>query len=328
MTQALVWLDDAAEFVAEENERYTLADKSGAVLLALNSGPDAAGVVWLAEEPEGWVAPEVDLPSDPKADGHGSFTGEGTYAERVLTVTGSAEAPTLLAARQARQRLVAALTSTVRDGGALLWTHLDDAPAKSLWVELRGAPLARQDGRWVDYSFVLVAGDPIKHGPAAAYGPVRLLTSAAEPGRSYTGGSTAATRGRSYTGGTTANPGAAARSYTGGQLALVVAQVANEGTEPAHAVYVVTGPIPRPVVQLGNGEYVALDLDLGALDTAVVDTDLGTVEVNGVNRYDAFGTGSTLPLIPPGGVEVRLLSATGGSSPAAGLTITTAPRWT
>lgn len=328
MTQALVWADDAAEFLTEAPERYTLADESGTVLLALNDGADAAGVAWLAEEPEGWIAPEVDLPSDPKADGHGSFTGESTYNERVLTVAGSAEAPTLAAARQARQRLVAALTSTVRDGGSLLWTHLDDAPAKSLWVELRGAPLVRQDGRWIDYSFVLVAADPLKHGPAATYGPVRLITSATEPGRSYTDGSTAATRGRSYTGGTTANPGGAARSYAGGQLSLVVAHVDNAGTEPAHAVYSITGPIARPVVQLGTGEFVALALDLGAHDTAVVDTDLGTVEVNGVNRYDAFASGSTLPLIPHGGVEVRLLSATGDTSPAAGLTITTAPRWT
>lgn len=320
------WQDDRADYTAEAPERYTIANEAGEVLLAFNADADAAGVMWVAEEPEGWAAPEVDLPSDAKGDGHGSFTGEQTYDERVLTVNGSAEAPTLAAARQARQRLVSVLTSTVRTGGALLWTHLDDEPAKSLWVELRGAPKVRQDGRWVDYSFVIVAGDPLKHGPTATAGPVRLLTSAAEPGRSYTGGTTAATRGRSYDAGATA--ATRARSYLGGQLALVVAQVPNGGDEPAHAVYTITGPIPQPIVQLGNGEFVALLLDLGAGDRAVVDTDLGTVEVNGVNRYDAFGPGSTFPLVPPGGVEVRLLSAAGGTSPAAGLTITTAPRWT
>jgi hypothetical protein len=327
MTQALVWADDRAEFLAETDERYQLAGADGTVLLTFNDTADEHGVMWVADEPEGWVAPEVDLPSDAKGDGHGSFTGEATYDERVLTVTGSAEAPTLLAARQARQRLVNALTSTVRDGGELLWTHLDDAPAKSLRVELRGQPKARQDGRWIDYSFVIVAGDPIKAGPEATYGPVRLLSSAAEPGRSYTGGADAATRGRSYPSG--ADAATRARSYTGGQIAQTVALVVNEGTEPAHVVYVINGPVPRPVIQLGHGEFAALDLDLGAADEAVVDTDAGTVEVNGVNRYEAFVAGSTFPMIPPGGTtEVRLLSTAGGTDPAAGLTITTAPRWT
>lgn len=321
MTQALVWSDDRAELLTEVDERYTLADEAGTVLLTFNVEADTAGVVWVADEPDGWAAPEVDLPSDAKGDGHGSFTGEQTYEERVLTVNGSAEAPSLPVARRARQRLVSALTTTVRDGGSLLWTHLDDNPAKSLWVELRGQPKVRQDGRWIDYSFILVAGDPLKHGPTSTYGPVRLLSAAGEPARSYTAGArsytlgaTAATRGRAYTGGATS--------------AATVAQVANVGDEPAHALYTITGPVPRPIVQLGSGEFAALTLDLAALDVAIIDTDLGIVEVNGVNRYDAFGTGSTFPLIPTGGVEVRLLSGTGGTDQAAGLLIATAPRWT
>lgn len=326
MTQALRWNDDRAEFIAEVDERYALATEAGELLLAFNTTADDAGVMWVADEPEGWAAPAVDLPSDPKGDGHGSFTGEQTYQERVLTVAGSAEAPTPQAARRARQRLVSALTTTVRDGGSLLWTHLDDEPAKSLWVELRGQPLVRQDGRWVDYSFVLVAADPLKHGTPVTVGPVRLPSSSSEPGRTYTVGTTAATRGRTYTRGATA--ATRGRVYSGGQLALVMARVDNIGDEPGHAVYTIQGPIPRPVVQLGNGEFTALTLDLGPLDEAIIDTDLGIVEVNGVNRYDAFGTGSTFPLIPPGGVEVRLLSAAGGTSPDASLTVTTAPRWT
>jgi hypothetical protein len=327
MTQALVWADDRAELLTEVDERYTLADEAGTVLVVFNVTADSAGVAWAADEPDGWAAPEVDLPSDPKGDGHGSLLGEQTYEERVLTVNGSAEAPTLLAARQARQRLVSALTTTVRGGGALLWTHLDDAPPKSLWVELRGQPKVRQDGRWVDYSFILVAGDPLKHGPESTYGPVRLIGTAGEPTRTYTTGADAATRARVYTLG--ADAVTRARSYTGGTGAAgTVAQVANIGDEPAHAVYTINGPAPRPIVLLGNGEFAALALDLGALDTAIIDTDLGIVEVNGVNRYDAFDTGSTFPMIPAGGVEVRLLSATAGADPAAGLLITTAPRWT
>jgi len=108
---------------------------------------------------------------------------------------------------------------------------------------------------------------------------------------------------------------------------LYVMTVPNVGDVAAHAVYTVTGPVPQPVIRLGTGEFIALTADLGVLDTWTVDTAAGISAVNGVNRYDAFGAGSTFPLIPEGGTEVRLRSLSGGSDPAAGLLVTTAPHW-
>jgi hypothetical protein len=106
-----------------------------------------------------------------------------------------------------------------------------------------------------------------------------------------------------------------------------VAFVPNAGDEAAHATYRISGPAPQPIVQVSTGEYAHLRLDLGAADTATIDTADGTVTVNGVNRYDAWGPGSTFPLIPPGGAEVRLRSYTGGADPAAALLIDSAPAW-
>lgn len=106
-----------------------------------------------------------------------------------------------------------------------------------------------------------------------------------------------------------------------------VALVANAGDEDSHAVYAVTGPVPHPTIALGTGEFVQLLADLSATDTWTVDTAAGSFTVNGVNRYDAWGPGSTFPLIPPGGTELRLRSAAGGSDPAAGLTATTTSSW-
>lgn len=316
MSGTLVWSDNRAGLITEADQRYRLTGPDGTALITFGEA-DSSNVAWLAEEPEGWAAPSVDLPMDDKQDGHGSYSGEQSYEARVLTITGSAVAPDLAAAASARRRLVNALTSTVRAGGELLWTHLDDDPAKSLWVHLNGKPLVAQDGRWLDYSFVLIADYPIKHGDPVTYGPVRLRSTEHEPGRSYTAGV------RSYTAGV--------RSYVSDELTTdTVARIppTGEGGETAHALYTITGPVPSPVVKLSTGEYVALRLDLDALDVAVIDTDLGTVAVNGVNRYDAFGAGSTFPMIPPEGTEVRLLSGTGGTSQAASLTVTTAPAWT
>lgn len=319
----LIYADDRVDLTEETPQRYVLATEAGVPLLTFGR-VDEHGVAWLAEEPGGWDAPEVDLPLDRKPDGHGAYPGEQTYEDRPLAVQGSAEAPSIAEAHRARRRLLAALTSTVRDGGYLLWTHLDDEPAKSLYVQLDGKPNVAIDGRWIDYAFVLVASDPIKVGGWNTYGPVRLPSTASEPGRSYIAGTrtydlgaTAETRGRSYPG--------------GGNAAATVVHVPNLGEEPAPATFTITGPVPHPRITVeapGGTEFVALGFDLGALDVAVIDSDLGIVEVNGVNRYDAFGAGSTFPLIPPGGAEVRLRSATGGTDQAAGLVVGTAPRWT
>jgi hypothetical protein len=310
----LLYADDRAYLTEETPQRYVLADATGAPLITFGAVDDA-GVMWLAVEPPEWAAPAVDLPLDDKQDGHGVYPGEQTYEGRPLSVQGSAEAPSIAEAHRARKRLVRALTSTVRDGGFLLWTHLDDDPAKSLWVQLTGQPNVAVDGRWIDFAFVVVAPDPLKHGAWQAYGPVRLEASASEAGRSYTAGE------RSYVAGL--------RSYPATAGVATVVLVPNDGDEDAVAIFTITGPVPQPIIRVGDGEFVALGFDLGPLDVAVIDSDLGTVEVNGVNRYDAFLAGSTFPRIPPnGGAEVRLRSATGGTDQAAGLTIETAPRWT
>lgn len=310
----LLYADDRADLTTEAEQRYVLATGDGVPLITFGAVDDA-GVMWLADEPPEWSSPTIDLPLDRKQDGHGAYPGEQTYEERPLSVQGSAEAPTIAEAHRARKRLISAVTSTVRTGGYLLWTHLDDDPAKSLYVQLNGRPNVSVDGRWIDFAFVLVASDPVKFGESAVYGPVRLVSAAAEPGRTYTAGD------RTYNAGLRTYPG-------GASLAATVVRVPNDGEEPAPAIFTITGPVPRPMIRVGDREFVDLRFDLGALDVAVVDSDLGTVEVNGVNRYDAFGAGSTFPTIPPGGVEVRLRSGTGGTDQAAGLTIETAPRWT
>ncbi len=313
----ILHVDDRAYLVEHEQQRYSLGDPADP-LLVLNA-VDGEGVSWVAEEPAGWDAPSVDLPIDRRQDGHGGIPGEPTYEERVLTVTGSAEAPDLRAALRARQRLLTAWSTAVRSGEEVLYSHVDEEPARSLWVLPTGRPrIEVSDGRWVDFSFVLVAGDPIKRGQEATYGPIRLVGTEPTNGRSYDAS------GRSY--------GAGGRRYSAGVVSstagATVAVVANAGDEDADASYRITGPVPRPVIQLATGERFALLLDLAALDEAVVDTESGTVYVNGTNRSDAIAPGSSFPLIPPGGVEVRLLSSAGATDPAAALYVTTAPRWT
>jgi hypothetical protein len=303
----LIYADDRATYTQDHDERYALGDPANP-LLTLNAVDDES-CIWVAEEPEGWAFPTVETPIDRRQDGHGGYAGEPTYNPRTLSFEGSVSAPTRQALRGAHRRLVDALLGSAP--AYVRYTHLDDDGAPGLWTLPTGTPKWRAtDDRYAEWAFLLVADDPIKTGTAATYGPVRLPTVAGEGG---------------YPMGT----GGAVAPWTasGGTVAVTVAQIPNIGDEDSHAVYRVQGPVPRPRIQLGNGQYVALAADLAALDVWTVDTAAGTSTVNGVNRYDAWGAGSVFPLIPAGGVEVRLRSATGGVDQAAGLTLTTAPSW-
>lgn len=312
----LIYLDDRSTFTVEHDERYAFGDPT-APLLTLNA-LDADSCVWVADTPEGWDFPEVDTPVDRRQDGHGGYAGEPTYNPRSLSFEGSVAAPSRQALTAAYRRLMAAVLGSVPNH--VRYTHLDEDGAPGLWLLPTGQPKWRAaDDRYAEWAFVMVAEDPIKTGPAATVGPVRLPTVGGEGG--YAMGATGAVM-----------PWTAAGAATG----ATVVQVRNPGDEDAHAVYTVTGPVLAPRVQLGNGEYVALAADLGPLDVWTVDTAAGTSTVNGVNRYDAWAAGSVFPLIPgrdpldpasTGGVEVRLRSGNGSTDQAAGLTVTTAPSW-
>jgi hypothetical protein len=311
----LLLTDDRAYLTSEHSDGYALGDPEAPGIL-LNAA-DTYGCAWLAEEPDEWAMPAVERGMDRRPDGHGGYAGPGTFEPRTLTLDGAVTAPSRAALVAARRRLSAALLGDLTR--PFRYTHLGDAPAKGLWVYASGDPRWRAlDDRVAEFAFVLVAEDPIKTGAQRTYGPVRLSVLAE-------GGARAPFRFplRFPAGGTTATR----------------MTVQNEGDEEAHAVYRIHGPVPQPVVSLSTGEYVRLNLTLSDLDEAVVDTLTGAVTVNGGTRYDAWGAGSTFPLIPggvldpatgeitPGSAVVRLHSAGGGTSPAAALFVDTAPAW-
>jgi hypothetical protein len=307
----LIAADDRATLSIGNPQRYALGDPAAPVLV-LNDA-DSFGCMWAAEEPDGWTAPTVSTPIDRRQDGHGGYAGEPTFEPRVLTVNGTVSAPTVADLFAAQARFLDAVLGSIPD--YVRYTHLDEDPARGLWVlPGSGKPLWRAlDDRIAEFSVILLAEDPIKTGPALTYGPVHLPSATGDGG--YAMGASGAT---------------APWTASGGSSGLVTSvTVPNVGDQDSQAIYTVTGgAVPRPVLQFGTGAYVALNLDLGAGDTLAVDTAAGTVTVNGVNRYDAWGAGSTFPLIPARtGTTMQLRSATGGNDPSARLTALTAPSW-
>lgn len=306
----LLAADDRAVFTAGHAGRLCFGDPNAPALL-LNAGADAYGCMWATDAPDGWDAPTADTPIDRRQGGHGGILGDTYLTERTLTFSdGMVTAPSAEALTAARDRWLAALYADL--SGYVLYTALDEPGGPwSLWLRPTGSPkwLAHDD-RVAVWSWTWVADDPLKFGPTAVYGPARLPTGTGDPGRTYP---------RVYPvsyGGTGVRPDT-----------LVVANTpASAGGDYAQAVYTINGPVPQPRVTVSSGEVWGLSVDLAAADVAVMDTAAGTVTINGANRPDALAAGSTFPLIPPGGAEVRLRSVTGGTSAVAGLTVTTAPR--
>jgi hypothetical protein len=310
VTAALYAADDRAYFAAGHAGRLCFGDPAAPALL-LNVGADAYGCMWATDTPEGWDAAPVDTPVDRRQGGHGGILADSYLTERTLTFAdGMVTAPSAAALTAARDRWLAALYTDL--SGYVLFTALDEPGGPwSLWLRPTGAPkwLARDD-RVAVWSWTWVADDPIKFGATAVYGPARLPSGTGDPGRTY-----AKTYPYGYGG------GAARRD------ALLIANpAAAVGGDYAQALYTVTGPVPQPRITVSSGEWFALTADLGPLDTLTVDTAAGAAQVNGANRPDLIAVGATFPLVPPGGAEVRFRSATGGSDPAAALTVTTAPR--
>lgn len=302
-------LDDRSYLTVEQDERYVLGPPS-APLLVLND-VDAFDCAWVADEPAGWAAPSVSTPVDRRQGGHGGFRGQPYFEERVLTVEGTVTAPSRTAMRAARDRLFGTVLGNL--GRDLRYTHIDEQPSRGLWVvPASGQPQwSWVDDRCADFQFLLLAEDPLKTGDPERVGPVHPADTAQEGGREGT---------RQYAGG--------GRTYGGAStVAVTVAHVPNAGDEAAHAVYEVLGPISRPIISVGDDEYATVEINLTARDVLRIDTATGEVAVNGGGRYDAWGAGSTFPLIAAGGSEVRLRSATGQRYPDAQLYVTSAPTW-
>lgn len=96
---------------------------------------------------------------------------------------------------------------------------------------------------------------------------------------------------------------------TGGTL-----QVANNGLYPAKPVYKITGPVTNPrITNPATGQFIRVNLTLGAGDVVLVDSDSHIVRLNGANRNLALDVGSSFFTIPPGGASLSFSSTDGGS---------------
>jgi hypothetical protein len=119
-----------------------------------------------------------------------------------------------------------------------------------------------------------------------------LINAATTAGRTYN---------RVYTATQTpnANPFQTGMSYGGGSTAANIIQ--NDGWATTYPLITITGPCINPkVTNVTAGAFLLVDAAIGTEDTLVLNTDLRTVTLNGVNRRALLNNSSTWFAAPPG----------------------------
>jgi hypothetical protein len=124
---------------------------------------DEYGVVWVVTNVQGWNnLPEVQMQNFDRGWGDGSFVSYGRYGAREITIEGSflvQDVDTQL--EKARERLIKAINLVKADN----WLIMNEATPKGVRVRLSTAPditTTNPRGR-TDFSFTLIASDPIKY---------------------------------------------------------------------------------------------------------------------------------------------------------------------
>lgn len=96
-----------------------------------------------------------------------------------------------------------------------------------------------------------------------------------------------------------ANPFETGMSYGGGSTAANIIQ--NDGWATTYPLITITGPCINPkVTNVTAGGFLLIDSAIGTEDTLVLNTDLRTVTLNGVNRRALLNNSSTWFAAPPG----------------------------
>lgn len=102
--------------------------------------------------------------------------------------------------------------------------------------------------------------------------------------------------------------------------------VPNEGDAPTHPLITFRGPVERPsLTNITTGDAVEYDLALADGDELLVDTEAGTVVLNGTASRLYTATTRSVPeqtfVFPPGTTDLAFRAAPGSSDPRASATV-------
>lgn len=229
-------------------------------LFRVEGGPlpvDANGVEWILTKFDGWTGKPSPRTARTDRQGHpGSFRSASYTGPRIMNLEVVATAPSVLAMRAAE----AAMAAVCSDGAKLYEMVVAESGfSRSVFVELDDAILSvpRLWNQTV-FSLRLAAPDPRKHD-SAWQSPIGLLGIAPTGGAAFT------------------SPGLVFSSFvdfgTPGVPAVVL--VTNTGTEVAHPIFAVAGPLAAnwQIVDATNGTIITCTKALSSTDTVTINSD-------------------------------------------------------
>jgi hypothetical protein len=274
---------------------------------------DDSGVDWIVEDEAGWSSsPPVRPQQEDKSAGDGAWQGPGAYAARVITLSGTAIAPSQTLMLWAKEAIKAAASPR-----ALAPLQVDEAHLSRMVMVRQTDDVAIKDlGRDAfTFSLIMTAADPARY----SIGDVPQSTGL--PATSVTGWTYPRVYPRLYGG-------------SGGpaQGSVVFVQEGNYDATPATITF--SGPLITPTVaHVQTGRTLSFDLTLGQYDTLIVDLAAGTALLNGTaSRAGTLTPGSAWFLLVPGSNELQFRGAAGattdGSTPNPQMTVAAASAWT
>jgi len=236
---------------------------------------DEYGTTWVLLDLDGWwTLPEVDLPDEQRSfHEEGSYSYEGRYLARVVTLRGYFKPATSSAADlvRARNKLLAVCQATRTETTLVVREEL----IKQATVRISARPLiatGRTTGETA-FEVTMRASDPRKYST-----DIRVVS---------TGLAELTQNGRTYN-----------REYPmlyGALSSTGYVTLENAGTATTPLVIEFTGQVTNPrVTNSETGEYFQINTSLsGAPGTsAIIDTGLHTASVNGVVQGTFIQTGS------------------------------------
>lgn len=91
--------------------------------------------------------------------------------------------------------------------------------------------------------------------------------------------------------------------------------VNNYGWTNTYPVFTITGPCLNPlVINLTTGAFLAIQYNMQTSDTLILDSNLKSVTLNGVNRRSLLTNNSTWFSAPPGNTYMKFAPASGSSA--------------
>lgn len=257
--------------------------------LVMGGAVDANGVVFWAEQMQGWGSPKGTLTVTQKPRSHGGWRSESYLTSRVIAINGVIQAPSPTLLAQARHQLDAAVslsdtTFSVTEYGETLYSTVTRQDEVLYGDETE---------TWTTFSIQLVAEDPRRYGPT---------TTKSTNMPSQSGGLTFSTT----------FPITFPATVVPGTVSFF-----NPGNVAAPVILTIHGPCVGPIVtHVSTGAQLVFSssLTLASGEFLVVDMDARTVKAGGQSSRIGYVTSRGWFALDPGSNDIGFNASVYNSS--------------